>query len=89
MSRRAGRRGPPRVDVRARPSRRRGEARRGAAPSVRLAQTLIAAAGIHRHELATLASIGALNAFRYDRRGALWQIERAIRPRGGSELGRF
>ena len=45
-------------------------------------EQLIAATGIHRDELATLAGIGALNAFGYDRRGALWQIERAIRPRG-------
>ena len=45
-------------------------------------EQIIAATGIHRDELATLAGIGALNAFGYDRRGALWQIERAIRPRG-------
>jgi error-prone DNA polymerase len=45
-------------------------------------EQLIAASGIHRDELAKLASIGALNAFGYDRRAALWQIERAIRPRG-------
>jgi error-prone DNA polymerase len=32
--------------------------------------------------LATLAEIGALNAFGHDRRSALWQIERAIRPAG-------
>ena len=30
----------------------------------------------------TLADIGALNAFGYDRRSALWQAERAIRPSG-------
>ena len=33
-------------------------------------------------ELTTLASIGALNAFGYDRREALWQVARAIRPAG-------
>jgi error-prone DNA polymerase len=38
--------------------------------------------GIRRDELATLAEIGALNAFGYDRRSALWQIEKAVRPRG-------
>ena len=38
--------------------------------------------GVHRDELATLARIGALNAFGCDRREALWQIERAIRPAG-------
>ena len=30
----------------------------------------------------TLADIGALNAFGYDRRSALWQAERAVRPVG-------
>ena len=45
-------------------------------------EQLIARTGIHRDELATLAEIGALNAFGYDRRTALWQIERAIRPEG-------
>ena len=30
----------------------------------------------------TLAGIGALNAFGYNRRSALWQVERAIRPAG-------
>jgi error-prone DNA polymerase len=43
---------------------------------------LIAHSGIRRDELATLAEIGALNAFGHDRRSALWQIERAIRPAG-------
>ena len=43
---------------------------------------LIAATGIRRDELATLAEIGALNAFGHHRRSALWQIEKAIRPTG-------
>jgi error-prone DNA polymerase len=30
----------------------------------------------------TLADIGALNSFGYDRRSALWQAERAVRPSG-------
>ena len=38
--------------------------------------------GVRRDEVATLASIGALNAFGFDRRTALWQIEQAIRPAG-------
>ncbi len=38
--------------------------------------------GVHRDELVTLAEIGALNAFGYDRRTALWQIEEASRKRG-------
>ena len=43
---------------------------------------LIARTGLQRDELATLAEIGALNSFGYDRRGALWQIEYSIRPVG-------
>src|SRR5262249_29568438 len=43
---------------------------------------LVARAGLRRDELVTLADIGALNAFGYDRRSALWQAERAVRPSG-------
>jgi error-prone DNA polymerase len=43
---------------------------------------LIARTGVRRDELATLADIGALNAFGFDRRSALWQVERAVRPAG-------
>ncbi len=43
---------------------------------------LIARTGARRDELATLADIGALNAFGCDRRSALWQVERAVRPAG-------
>jgi error-prone DNA polymerase len=42
----------------------------------------VAVSGARRDELATLAEIGALNDFGYDRRAALWQIERAVRPAG-------
>ncbi|HXW05822.1 MAG TPA: PHP domain-containing protein [Vicinamibacterales bacterium] len=45
-------------------------------------EDLIARTGLRRDELATLAEIGALNAFGYDRRTALWQAEKAIRPAG-------
>jgi error-prone DNA polymerase len=45
-------------------------------------EALISQTGLRRDELATLAEIGALNAFGYDRRTALWQIERAVRPAG-------
>jgi len=38
--------------------------------------------GMRRDELTTLADIGALNAFTNERRSALWQIERAVRPAG-------
>jgi error-prone DNA polymerase len=43
---------------------------------------LIARTGVRRDELATLAEIGALNAFGLDRRSALWQVERAVRRTG-------
>jgi error-prone DNA polymerase len=43
---------------------------------------LVACAGLRRDEVVTLADIGALNAFGYDRRSALWQAERAVRPSG-------
>ena len=45
-------------------------------------EDLISRTNIRRDELATLAEIGALNAFGHDRRSALWQIERAARPAG-------
>src|SRR5918995_193155 len=59
----------------------RGPADRGQVrfPSI---ENLITRTGIRRDELATLAEIGALNAFGHDRRSALWQIERAARPAG-------
>jgi error-prone DNA polymerase len=43
---------------------------------------LIACTGLRRDEIVTLADIGALNSFGYDRRSALWQAERAVRPSG-------
>jgi error-prone DNA polymerase len=45
-------------------------------------EDLVARTGLRRDELATLADIGALNALGYDRRSALWQIEKAVRPPG-------
>jgi error-prone DNA polymerase len=55
-----------------------------AAPAPRFASVdeLVARTGLRRDELVTLADIGALNGFGYDRRSALWQAERAIRPAG-------
>jgi error-prone DNA polymerase len=38
--------------------------------------------GLRRDELTTLADIGALNAFTSERRSALWQVERSVRPSG-------
>ena len=52
------------------------------APRFRSIDDLVARAGLRRDELVTLADVGALNAFGYDRRSALWQAERAIRPTG-------
>jgi error-prone DNA polymerase len=43
---------------------------------------LVARTGLRRDEVVSLADVGALNAFGYDRRSALWQAERAIRPSG-------
>src|SRR5262249_28382988 len=43
---------------------------------------LIARTGLRRDEVVTLADVGALNSFGYDRRSALWQAERGIRPAG-------
>jgi error-prone DNA polymerase len=38
--------------------------------------------GLRRDELMTMADIGALNTFTNERRSALWQVERAVRPAG-------
>ncbi|MGD9904975.1 MAG: DNA polymerase III subunit alpha [Vicinamibacterales bacterium] len=43
---------------------------------------LIRVTGMRRDEVTVLAEIGALNAFGYDRRSALWQVERLVRPAG-------
>ena len=45
-------------------------------------EDLVSRTGLRRDELATLAEIGALNAFGHDRRSALWQVERVIRSSG-------
>ncbi|HEY0875886.1 MAG TPA: DNA polymerase III subunit alpha, partial [Vicinamibacterales bacterium] len=52
------------------------------APRFSSIEDLIARTSIRRDELATLAGIGALNSLGYDRRSALWQIEKAARPAG-------
>ena len=41
-----------------------------------------AASALRRDEIAMLAEIGALNSLGHDRRSAMWQVERAIRPAG-------
>lgn len=45
-------------------------------------EQLVQRTGLRRDEVATLADIGALSAFSADRRSALWQVERAVRPSG-------
>jgi error-prone DNA polymerase len=45
-------------------------------------QELADRCGLRRDELRTLAEVGALNALGLTRRSALWQVERAARPRG-------
>jgi error-prone DNA polymerase len=45
-------------------------------------EELIRRTGVRRDELAVLSDIGALAAYGRDRRTALWQIEKAVRPEG-------
>ncbi|HTM05297.1 MAG TPA: error-prone DNA polymerase [Vicinamibacterales bacterium] len=45
-------------------------------------EQLVQRTGLRRDELTTLADIGALNAFTNERRSALWQVERAVKPAG-------
>src|SRR5258708_4879168 len=45
-------------------------------------QDFVDRAGLRKDELRNLAEVGALNAFGLTRRSALWQVERAARPRG-------
>jgi len=51
------------------------------APFVSL-QDFVDRAGLRKDERQVLAEVGALNAFGLTRRSALWQVERAGRPRG-------
>ena len=45
-------------------------------------EDLVRATGMRRDEVTVLAEIGALNSLGYDRRSALWQAERLVRPAG-------
>jgi len=45
-------------------------------------EQLVQRTGLRRDEVTTLAEIGALGAFTPDRRSALWQVERIVRPDG-------
>jgi error-prone DNA polymerase len=53
-----------------------------ARPRFETIDQLIQNAALRRDEIATLAEIGALASFGQDRRGALWQVERAVRIAG-------
>ncbi|MEE2791678.1 MAG: error-prone DNA polymerase [Acidobacteriota bacterium] len=64
------------------PVGRSGEGQALIGPRFRSVEDLFARAGLRRDELATLAEIGALNSFGYDRRSALWQVECAVRAPG-------
>ncbi len=57
-----------------------------AAASARIAD-LINQAGLRRDEVTVLAEVGALNSLGHDRRSALWQVERVIRPAGALFAG--
>jgi error-prone DNA polymerase len=56
-------------------------AARAQAPFTSL-QDFVDRAGLRKDELRNLAEVGAFNAFGLTRRSALWQVERAARPRG-------
>jgi error-prone DNA polymerase len=53
-----------------------------APPRYRSIDDLVRCVGMRRDEIAMLAEIGALNSLGHDRRSAMWQVERAIRPAG-------
>ena len=57
------------------------EEQRARAPFVSL-QDFVDRSGLARDEQRMLAEVGALNAFGLTRRSALWQVEKAGRPRG-------
>jgi error-prone DNA polymerase len=52
------------------------------APRFRSIDDLVRRVNLRRDEIAMLAEIGALNSLGHDRRSAMWQVERAIRPAG-------
>lgn len=54
----------------------------GRVPRFQSIDELVAVTGLRRDEVNRLASLGALNSLGYDRRAALWEAERAVRPTG-------
>jgi error-prone DNA polymerase len=69
-------------DWRPKPLGERGEIQNDMPRRFATLDDLVARTGLRRDEVVTLADIGALNSFGYDRRSALWQAERAVRPSG-------
>jgi error-prone DNA polymerase len=57
------------------------EAERRRQPFLSVAD-LVKRAGLHQDELVQLARVGALGSLEPERRAALWEAERAVRPRG-------
>jgi DNA polymerase III alpha subunit len=53
-----------------------------APPRFKSVDDLVNRTGIRREELQTLADIGAFATFGHERREALWQVEKAVRPAG-------
>ena len=51
-------------------------------PRFKSVDELVNRTGIRREELQTLAEIGAFASFGYERREALWQVEKSVRPAG-------
>ena len=51
-------------------------------PRFRSVDDLVNRTSIRREELQTLADIGAFASFGYERREALWQVEKAVHPAG-------
>jgi error-prone DNA polymerase len=51
-------------------------------PRFKSVDELAGRTGIRREELQVLADIGAFASFGYERREALWQVEKAVRPAG-------
>ena len=60
---------------------KRVAAERAKAPFASL-QDFVDRSALHHDELTALAEAGALNAFGFTRRSALWQVEKAARPMG-------
>ena len=63
-------------------ARTSGPIEAAAAARSRRSTRLVRRTGLRRDEITVLAEIGALNSFGFDRRSALWQVEKSVRPSG-------